>query len=296
VNKGILYGAVAYLMWGLFPLYFKILHAIPALEIVFHRVVWSFIFLALILAFRREWGSFRQLVTRKTLAIYTVAALLLMANWSIYVWAVNTGHVVESSLGYFINPLLSVALGVVLLRERLRPLQWLPVALAAAGVIYLTVRLGVPPWIALALAFTFGVYGLMKKIAPLGSLHGLALETAILFLPSLGYLLFLETQGTGAFGSLGWGTAGLLSLAGVITSLPLLLFASAARSIPLTLVGILQYIAPTCQFLLGVFLYREAFSPAQLMGFSLIWLALLIFTVESFVHHRKNVARAAAAD
>jgi chloramphenicol-sensitive protein RarD len=286
-NRGVLYGLSAYLMWGFFPIYFKALHSVPALEIIFHRVVWSFLFLAGVLLFRKDWANFKQAVSGpKTLAIYTLAAGLLAANWLVYVWGVNAGFVVETSLGYFINPLLSVALGVVLLREKLRPFQWAPVSLAALGVIYLTVQVGALPWIALALAFTFGLYGLLKKIAPLGSLYGLALETAILLLPSVGYLLFVESRGTGSFGHTGWGGALLLAMAGVLTSIPLLMFASAARRIPLSWMGFLQFIAPTCQFLLGVLVYKEPFTPARLAGFSIIWLALLLFTLEGLWQRR----------
>lgn len=287
-NKGILYGALAYSMWGIFPLYFKALKAVPALEILFHRIVWSFIFLMLMVFVLKEWPQFRKNVSQpKTLAIYTLAAVLLAANWFIYVWGVNNGHVVDASLGYFINPLLNVALGVILLRERLRPLQWLPIALATAGVLYMTVEFGRLPWIALALAFTFGMYGLLKKIAPLGALHGITLETAILFLPALAYLIFLEGQGTAAYGHSGWLPTLLLSLVGVVTAIPLLLFARAARSIPLTLMGLLQFLAPTGQFLLGVFLYGEPFDQVRQVGFLLIWVALTIFTLESFLARRK---------
>lgn len=286
-NKGVLYGLGAYLMWGFFPIYFKALQSVPALEIIFHRVVWSFIFLAILISLRREWPHLRATTLRpKTLAIYAIAAVLLGSNWLIYVWAVNAGHVVETSLGYFINPLVSVLLGVILLREKLRPWQWFPVGLASAGVLYMTIRFGSLPWIALALAFTFGTYGLVKKISPLNSLDGLTLETAILFLPALSYLLFLGLQGNGAFGYSGLSGSLLLALAGILTSLPLLLFASAARSIPLSLIGILQFVAPTCQFLLGVLLYKEPFTQVQMVGFSLIWLALLFFTVEGFIARR----------
>jgi chloramphenicol-sensitive protein RarD len=213
----------------------------------------------------------------------------------VYIYGVNAGQVVETSLGYFINPLLSVALGVVLLRERLRPLQWLPVLLAAIGVLYFTVQYGALPWIALALAFTFGLYGLMKKIAPLGAFHGLTLETAILLLPALAYLFYIEGQGQGSFGHAGVGITLLLAFVGVLTATPLLLFGSAARLIPLTMVGLLQYIAPTVQFLIGVLVYREPFNSTRLVGFSIIWIALIIFWFESWreynkVAHRKTLA------
>lgn len=288
LNKGVIYGASAYILWGAFPIYFKSLLNVPPVQILFHRVVWSVIFLGLLLLLRKEWGAFRQAIgSPQVIGVYSIAACLLAANWLIYIWGVNSGQVVDTSLGYFINPLFSVALGVILLRERLRPLQWVPVGLAAAGVIYLTILYGSLPWIALALAFTFGTYGLLKKITPLGSLYGLALETAILFLPALGYLLFVESQGSGAFGHAGLATSVLLGLAGVITAVPLLLFGSAARSIPLSTIGLLQYLAPTGQFLLGVLVYREPFDTARMIGFACIWVALAIYTAEGLLTNRK---------
>ena len=295
LNRGVLAGIGAYLMWGFFPIYFKSLQSVPALEIMFHRVVWSFLFLILVVLVRKEWLRLKREISRpRVVLLYTLAACLLAANWLVYIYGVNAGQVVETSLGYFINPLMSVALGVVFLRERLRPTQWLPIALAAAGVVYLTLELGKLPWIALALALTFGLYGLMKKVAPLGALHGLTLETGLLLLPGLLYLLALEQSGQSAFAHAGAGVTLLLGLAGVITSVPLLLFATAARSIPLYMVGILQYIAPTCQFLLGVFLYHEPFTQTQLIGFSLIWVALAIYTFEGLLVRRRAAALAAA--
>lgn len=283
MNKGILYGAGAYLMWGFFPIYFKALHQVPALEIMFHRVVWSFVFLILLVVVKKDWFSFRSnLSDRKILLTYAVVAIFLSMNWLIYIYGVNAGQVVETSLGYFITPLASVALGIIFLRERLRPLQWLPVILAAVGVFYLTWQFGSLPWIALGLAFTFSMYGLLKKIAPLGSLQSLTLETAILFVPGMLYLFWIERQGSGAFGHGGASTSLLLAMAGVITALPLLLFGSAARRIPLTMIGLLQYIAPTVQFSLGVLLYHEPFDSIRLVGFSIIWVALVIFWVENW--------------
>jgi chloramphenicol-sensitive protein RarD len=210
-------------------------------------------------------------------------------NWLVYVWGVNAGFIVETSLGYFINPLISVLLGVLFLRERLRITQWIPVGLAAVGVIYLTVTYGRLPWIALSLAFSFGIYGLVKKLAPLGSLYGLTLETALVFPISLIYLGFVETTGAGAFLHQGLLTDILLIGTGVVTSIPLLMFASAARQIPLTMIGILQYIAPTLQFLIGVYLYHEPFDQSRLVGFSLVWLALIIFWAENYFASRVPV-------
>jgi chloramphenicol-sensitive protein RarD len=289
MNKGILYGASAYLLWGFFPIYFKALQAAPALQILFHRITWSFVFLLILIIIRKRLSRLKAEITPpRVLAIYTLAALLLSGNWFVYVWGVNAGYVVETSLGYFINPLVSVALGVIVLRERLRPIQWLPIGMAAAGVVYLTVGQNALPWIALTLAFSFGLYGLIKKVAPLGSLSGITLETGILFLPAVAYLVFVEFNGTGAFGHIGPSSNLLLASAGVITSVPLLLFAQAARQIPLWQLGLLQYIAPTCQFLLGVLVYGEPFTPVRIVGFTIIWTALLIFSLESILTHRRQ--------
>ncbi len=294
-NKGVLYAIGAHLVWGVIPIYFKALQAVPSLQILFHRVAWSFVTLAIVVWLRNEWAPFKAAVSSwKVIGIYALAALLLGINWLVYVWAVNAGHVVDASLGYFINPLVSVALGVVLLREKLRPLQWLPVGLAAGGVLYMTLQLHALPWIALTLALTFGTYGLLKKVAPLGALHGLSLETALLFLPSVGYLAVIEFLGRGAFGHMNWVTSLLLVLVGAVTVLPLLLFASAVRSIPLSLAGLVQFVAPTGQFLLGVLLYGEPFTHTRLIGFGVIWTALLIFTLEGFAERRKATLAAEA--
>jgi len=288
MNKGILYAASAYTLWGVFPIYFKTLQAVPALQIVAHRVIWSVIFLALVLFLRRDFSNFISNIDPGILTVFAISGVLLSLNWLVYVWGVNAGRVVETSLGYFINPLVSVLLGVIFLRERLRAFQWVPVGLAAAGVAYLTINYGSLPWIALALAFTFGLYGLMRKVAPLGSLHGLTLETMVVFLPALVYLLVQERQGVGALGHSGPTTLILLVLTGAVTVIPLLLFASGARRAPLSTVGLLQFIAPTLQFLSGVFLFGEPFTQARLVGFSLIWLALIVFTAENLLNWRKT--------
>jgi chloramphenicol-sensitive protein RarD len=208
-------------------------------------------------------------------------------NWLVYIWAVNAGFVVETSLGYFINPLVNVFFGVVFLHERLRPLQWVPFGLAGMGVLYLTITYGSLPWIALALAFTFGLYGLVKKLAPLGSFYGLTMETAILLIPALLFLILADVRSTGAFGHAGLATNALFAFTGVVTAVPLLLFGAAVRKINLSLLGILQYLAPTCQFLIGVLVYQEPFTPSRLVGFSLIWVALLFYTLEGMVERRK---------
>jgi len=290
MNKGILNGIAAYAMWGVFPIYWKLLHQVPALQVIGHRISWSFLLLILFVVLTRQWQDFRTAaLTAKTLGIYAAAGALLTVNWLVYVWGVNAGFIVETSLGYFINPLLSVLLGVIFLHERLRPAQWIPVTLATAGVTYLTIAYGRLPWIALSLAFSFGFYGFVKKLAPLGSLYGLTLETGIVFPIALIYLLVVNFSGAAAFLHGGLPTDLLLIGAGAVTTIPLLMFASAARQIPLSVVGLLQYIAPTIQFLIGVFLYKEPFDHAHLIGFGIVWIALLLFWVESFMANRVPV-------
>lgn len=288
MKKGILFGIGAYAFWGFFPIYWKWLSHVPALQLLGHRIGWSFLLLVGYILLTRQGEAFRRTLTPSTARVYLLAALLIGVNWLTYVWAVNAGFIVETSLGYFINPLLSVLLGVFVLRERLRPAQWIPIGLAGVGVAYLTLAYGRLPWIALTLAFTFGFYGLVKKTAPLGSVFGLTLETGILFLPAVLYLTLTEAGGRGAFLHSGLTSDLLLVGAGAVTTIPLLMFASAAQQIPLTLVGLLQYIAPTLQFLIGVFIYREPFEPARLIGFSLVWLALIVFWVENYLAHRER--------
>lgn len=296
MNKGVLYAAGAFLCWGILPLYLKSIQAASPMQILGHRIVWSLLMLLLIVVWRKEWSIMRKLIRdRRTMLILFIAACLLAVNWLTYIWAVNSGHVVESSLGYFINPLVSVLLGVIILREKLRPLQWVPVSLATIGVAYLTWRFGGLPWIALVLAFTFGLYGFVKKTAPVEALYGLLVETAILFLPAFGYLLLVETQGTGAFGHDSLLLTILLSLAGPVTTIPLLMFASGARLIPLSTLGLVQFIAPTGQFLLGVLVYHEPFALDKLVGFAFIWLALIIFTIEGYMARKRSPALAPAA-
>lgn len=291
MNKGLWYGIAAYGCWGLFPIYWKWLHHVPAIEVIAHRIIWSFVALTIVLLVMRQWQSFRaEALKPRIIARYALAAILVSINWFVYVWAVNQGFVVETSLGYFINPLLSVLMGVIILREKLRPAQWIPIGLAAAGVIYLTILYGSLPWIALTLAFSFGLYGLLKKLAPLNSLNGLTLETGILFLPMAVYLIFIESNGQAVFLHTDLGSNLLMLGAGPVTVIPLLLFASAVRRIPLSTVGILQYITPTMQFLLGVLVYGEAFSSQQFIGFGLVWLALIVFTAENVWERRRALA------
>jgi len=264
------------------------LETIPALQLIGHRIGWSFILLLFVILVTRQWQDFRKVAFEpKILRIYLIAAVLISVNWFTYVWAVNNGFVVETSLGYYINPLFSVLLGVVIFREHLRPIQWLPIALAAAGVIYLTVTYRSLPWIALTLAISFGLYGLIKKTAPLTSLYGLTLETGLLFLPAVAVLMFSEFTGQGAFLHSSLQANWMMVGAGLVTTVPLLFFASAAPRIPLTTIGILQYINPTIQFFLGVLLYKEPFTHDRLIGFSLVWLGLIFFWAEGFYSRRE---------
>ena len=296
MNKGILYGIGAYMLWGFFPIYWKFLHDVPALQVIGHRIAWSFVLLLAYVALSGQWRTFRaSAMSWRTIGIYSIAAVLLSFNWLIYVWGVNAGFIVETSLGYFINPLLSVLLGVIFLRERLRPLQWLPVGIAAIGVAYLTFVYGRLPWIALSLAFTFGFYGFVKKLSPLGSLHGLTLETGIVFPVAVIYLAIIGFSGSGSFLQDGAFTDLFLIGAGLVTTIPLLMFASAAKQIPLTIVGLLQYIAPTIQFLIGVFVYKEPFDHAHFIGFAIVWVALIIFAVESYMANRSKMRPAPMA-
>lgn len=289
MNKGILNGLAVYVMWGFFPIYWKYLHSVPAVQVIGHRIGWSFLLLITIILISRQWNDFRSVLKPKVIGIYAIAAILLTVNWLVYVWGVNAGFIVETSLGYFINPLLSVSLGVLFLRERLRPAQWFPVAIAAIGVIYLTAVYGRLPWIALTLAFSFGIYGLVKKLAPLGPLYGLTLETGIVFPVALIYLLMVEFSRTGSFLHTDALTNILLIGAGAVTTIPLLLFASAAKQIPLSMIGLLQYVAPTLQFLIGVFIYKEPFDRAHFIGFGIVWVALVIFWVENYMARRVPV-------
>lgn len=280
-NPGVLYAATAYAVWGLFPIYFKSLQGIAPLEVMLHRIIWSLAFLLVVLAWRRQWQWIADTFTKpKVLLAFAASALLLSTNWFIYIWAVNNDRVVDASLGYFINPLVNVLLGYVLLRERLRAGQWLAIAIAAIGVGWLTWQSGSLPWIGLSLAATFGTYGLLRKIAVLGPLEGLSLETLLLFPLAFGYLALLTLQGGNDFVAAPGIQQALLVAAGPITAIPLILFAAGARRIPLSLLGLLQYIGPSLQLLIGVWLYHEPFSGNRLLGFAVIWSALAIYSAE----------------
>lgn len=290
MQKGYWYAVGAYVTWGFFPVYWKWLHQVSALQLIGHRVVWSCVMLLAIIVMSRQWKAFQSSILKKrALLIYAVAGVLIAINWTVYVWAVNSDFILETSLGYFMTPLVSILLGVVVLRERLSAGRWAAIGLAAFGVLYLTFAYGSLPWIALALACSFGTYGLLKKMAPLGAVHGLALETCILFLPALVYLLYENSQGRGAFLHSGITTNLLMIGAGPVTTIPLLLFAGATRRIPLSTTGLFQYINPSLQFLLGVLVYHEPFTRSRLVGFSIVWMALILSALASHRAFREKL-------
>lgn len=290
MKKGVLQALAAYLLWGIFPLYFKLLQSVTPEQILAHRLAWSFVLLFVVVLLRGELGALWRSLTLRRVLIYLAAALLISINWLVYVWTVTTGRVLQSSLGYFINPIISVLLGALLFAERLRPGQWAAVGMAGLGVLYLTVEYGSLPWPSLVLAVTFGLYGVVKKAAPLEALHSLTLETALVFPAAIGYLVWVELQGSGSFGHTTALVNGLLAVSGIVTVIPLLLFSAGARRVPLFLLGLLQYISPTMQFLLGVLLFHEAFNVQRLIGFSFIWLALLLFSGEGLLWQRRHAA------
>jgi chloramphenicol-sensitive protein RarD len=292
---GVLSGLAAYFLWGVFPLYFRVLEPAGGLEIVAHRVVWSVVFVALLLTALRRWRQVPPAVTdRRTLLILAGAAVLIAVNWLVFVIAVNSGHVVETSLGYFINPLVSVLLGVVFFAERLRPLQWVAVGTATVAVVVLTVDYGRPPWIALALAASFGLYGLMKKLVRVEAAPGLFVETLVVVLPAAAVLVVLSARGDATAGSEGAGHLLLLMSSGIATAIPLLLFAAATRRVPLSTVGLLQYVTPLMQLALGVFVFDEPMPPARLAGFVIVWVALAVFSIDSLRQARAGARRRAA--
>ncbi|MGB8651992.1 MAG: EamA family transporter RarD [Mycobacteriales bacterium] len=293
-RTGTAYGAGAYALWGLFPLFWPLLEPAGPLEVLAHRVLWSLLVVAVLLQASRGWRAVRVLSAAQ-IARLTSAAFLLAANWGTYIYGVNSGQVVETSLGYFINPLVSVALGVVVLGERLRAAQKTAVGFATLAVLVLTAENGRPPLIALTLAFSFGFYGLLKKQAGVGAVASLAVETAVLTPLALLYVGWLALQGTSTFASHGAGHAALLASAGVVTAVPLLLFGAAATRVTLTTLGVLQYIAPTLQLLLGVLLRHEPFGPARAVGFVLVWLALGLFTADLAGQRRRRAVPVAVA-
>ena len=293
VARGTWAAVGTFVLWGLAPLYWHLLKAVPSLQIVLHRVVWSALLVAGFLAWRdgRHWLRDVLAGQPRLRWMLLLSGLLISSNWGLYIWAVTAGHVVETSLGYFINPLVTVALGVVVLRERLRRPQWIAVACAAAGVAWLTWSAGSPPWIALGLAGSFALYGLVRKLVPVDAVAGLGVESLFMFLPALAYVLWAEAgHGGGFIGGWSLGTQLLLVFSGVVSAVPLVAFAYGVRRIPLSLVGLLQYICPTLQLLLGVWFFREPFTAVHALGFGAIWLGLAIFAGEGLWRGRRRAA------
>nr|WP_042386346.1 EamA family transporter RarD [Streptacidiphilus melanogenes] len=301
-RTGLWLGFAAYAMWGFFPLYWPLLKPAGAWEILADRMVWSLAAAVVLLAFQRArrpdaLAWIRPLLRQpKRLALIGLAAAVISVNWGMYIWGVNSGHVVETSLGYFINPLVTITFGVLVLKERLRPAQWVAVATGAGAVLVLTLGYGRLPWIALTLALSFATYGLLKKTVALGGLEGFAVETAFLFLPALGYLLWLSASGGSTFTGHGSGHTALLALCGVVTAVPLVAFGAAAVRVPLTTMGLLQYLAPVFQFLLGIAVFHEHMPPERWAGFALVWVALLVLTVDGLRQARKGTDVASGAE
>ena len=284
-RRGTLYGAGAYLLWGLFPLYWPLLAPSAPLEVLAHRILWSLVVVVVLLAVTRRVEQVRAAVRdRRRLAQIALAAVVVAVNWGTYIYGVTNDRVVETSLGYFVNPIVTVLLGVVVLGERLRPAQWTALGAAFVAVVVLTVENGSPPWIALVLAFSFGTYGLLKKTAGVGAVEGLAIETGVLLPVAAVYVVVI---GGGTFATEGVGHAALLALSGVVTAIPLLLFGAAASRIPLSTLGVLQYLAPSMQFVLGITLFDEPLPAVKLLGFSLVWCAVALFTVDLLRHGRQ---------
>ena len=280
-TAGVGYALGAYLLWGFFPAFWKLLQHVPAIQLLAHRMVWSVGFVAILLAVMRRWSWLGKVRRQPKIAlVYLSAAVCIAINWGVYIWSVNNGFVVETALGYFMNPLINVVFGALFLKERARRGQWMAILIASIGVLYLTWSYGQPPWIALTLAMTFALYGLIKKKGTLAALEGLSLETALLSVPALAYLVWVEAQGGGSWLGADTMTRTLLVLTGGATVIPLLFFAGAVKRLTLTTVGIIQYLAPTIQFLLGVFVYQEAFGWSKLVGFVFIWTGLVLYTLE----------------
>ena len=293
MNRGYAAALAAYIVWGVSPLYWKIVSQVPALEILALRIFWSVPFLLLVFWVRRDFSVFRNVRLNPGMyKVFLLSPFLLGTNWLVWIWSVNNNHVVDASLGYFINPLVNVALGVIFLHERLRRIQWLALGLALIGVLYLTINYGQFPWIALTLAGSFGLYGYIRKTARLGATDGLAIEVLVLIVPALGLLWFLGASGSLVIADLDLSMHAWLSIAGVITVFTLVVFAFGARKIPYSTLGFIQYIAPTMQFILGIYLYNEGFSAEKLIGFGFIWTALIIYSFENLYYLRyRKVAK-----
>jgi chloramphenicol-sensitive protein RarD len=289
-RRGLWAAAGAFVIWGLMPLYWHLLKAVPSLQIVLHRVVWGAAFACLWLFWKQGRGWLAATLRQPRVAgMLALSGLLIGFNWSLYIWAVNAGHVIETSLGYFINPLINVVLGVVLLRERLAPVQRVAVAIATVGVLWLTFNYGSFPWIALLLAASFGLYGLVRKLAAVDAVAGLGVESLYLVLPALVFLVWIEGQGGGALaGDWGLGTDALLVFSGVLTALPLVGFAYGVRRIPYSTIGLLQYIAPTLQLLSGILFFREPFGSDRAIGFVCIWIALALYAIDGWRRSRRQ--------
>uniref|UniRef100_C6DYN0 RarD protein, DMT superfamily transporter n=1 Tax=Geobacter sp. (strain M21) TaxID=443144 RepID=C6DYN0_GEOSM len=280
---GVIYGLAAYLCWGFFPLYFKSVKIVPPLEMVSHRIVWSLAFLLLLITWKRAWRSMLELLTLpKSLAVLTATTLLIATNWLVFIYAISVGEVLQSSLGYFINPLVSVLLGFVFLRERLERPQWISLALAVAGVLYLAIEYGSMPWIALALALSFGLYGLIRKALPVEPLVGLTVETLLLAPFALYYLVHLNQTGAGIFLTHSTALDLLIPMSGIVTAIPLLLFAAAAKKLRLATIGFLQYITPTMHFLLAITIFGETFTHTHLVSFLFIWSGLALYSWHAY--------------
>ncbi len=282
MKQGVIYGVLAYLMWGLLPLYWKLFLQVQAGEILSHRIIWSFVFVAIVLFLTRRWKVMWGLAKdRKKLVLMLISSLVISVNWLLFIWAVNNGRVLETSLGYYINPLINILFGVVFLKERMRGGQWIAIGMAAIGVSIITLQYGEVPWIAITLALSFALYGLAKKTVQIDSMLALAWETMLVFPLSFGYLAFIQAQGSATAFNMSAGTIVLLTLAGVATVLPLYWFALATQRLPLTTVGFLQYIAPSTSLLLAVFLFKETFTTTHMFSFAFIWGALVVFTISS---------------
>lgn len=292
MKKGIILAVSAYIFWGLHPIYWKLLIKVSPYEIVAHRIFWSFIFFISINIFRNTWKPlFKKLISSGNKKMLILTALLISSNWLTYIWAVNAGYIVETSLGYFISPLVIVILGVIILQEKLRAMQWIAVSIAALGVVYLAIIYGQIPWISLFLAFTWGLYGMLRKKISFSSVEGLTLETSILSVASICYMMYLSVNDSNTFFTGDLQTKLLLIGCGIISGLPLMIFIHASKKIELSLIGILQYIYPTLLFLIGVLIYNEELSTSKLTGFIFIWCALIIYSIESLAAARFNKSR-----
>ena len=295
-RRGLGYGAAAYLLWGVFPLYFPLCEPAGTIEILAMRMAWSLLVMLLVLRLGPGYASVRRVIAnRRQLRLLATAAVLISFNWGTYIYGVNTGHVVETSLGYFINPLLTILLGVVVLGERLRPWQWLAVGIGAVAVLVIAIDYGRPPWIALVLAFSFGMYGFCKKQADVGAVESLTVETGVQFVPALIAIAVIGTQGDLVFGTRGSTSLMLVGLGG-ITVVPLLFFAAGTRRLPLSVVGLLQYLAPVLQFAVGVGIRHESLPATEFVGFCLVWLALIVLTVDGLRNQRATRQLAECAE